>query len=294
MKYNQKDRNKIGIYAIENTLNNKIYVGKSKNIDTRIRAHVTMLNKKSKDENRHLIRAWHKYGRNNFKYYVLEYLPLNEKLIKEREYYWIIKLNTLDRECGYNLRLDSTTKLIVSEETRKLMSKSGKQRFKNNPSLRKEFSDKHTKFWKDNPIIKQEMKKKVSNNHTNYRIVQFDRKMNLINEFNTQLELRTLHPELYLPAILQVCNGNKASYLNYFWRYRCIKTNEIIFQKERRSKRTEILMIDKFTHEILKIFKSGTEAAKYVGQSASSNISKMCIEETFYKTKDYYFRFKKT
>ena len=37
-------------------------------------AHVTNLNTRNKNENRHLINAWHKYGRSNFSYYVVEYV----------------------------------------------------------------------------------------------------------------------------------------------------------------------------------------------------------------------------
>lgn len=56
--------------------------------------HVTQLNTKSKDENCHLINAWHKYGRKSFTYYVIEYiydenLDVLEQKLAERELYWI-------------------------------------------------------------------------------------------------------------------------------------------------------------------------------------------------------------
>ena len=75
-------------------MNSKKYVGKSKDIYKRIMQHVTQLNTKNKNENRHLINAWHKYGRDSFTYYVVEYiyeesLELLEQKLKERELFWI-------------------------------------------------------------------------------------------------------------------------------------------------------------------------------------------------------------
>ena len=55
MIQNKEDQNKSGIYVIK--INNKVYVGKAVNIYRRIKAHITALNTKSKDENRHLINS---------------------------------------------------------------------------------------------------------------------------------------------------------------------------------------------------------------------------------------------
>ena len=52
----------IGIYGIQNIINNKIYIGKSKDIKSRWKGHITYLNcKYKKQENQHFISAWHKY-----------------------------------------------------------------------------------------------------------------------------------------------------------------------------------------------------------------------------------------
>lgn len=53
----KEDQNKSGIYVIKNKINNKVYVGKAVNIYRRIKAHITALNTKNKDENRHLINS---------------------------------------------------------------------------------------------------------------------------------------------------------------------------------------------------------------------------------------------
>lgn len=74
----KKELNVCGIYCIQNIVNNKVYIGKAKNIYVRIKKHVYNLNKKSKDENRHLIRAWHKYGEENFKCFIVESFEFDE------------------------------------------------------------------------------------------------------------------------------------------------------------------------------------------------------------------------
>ena len=57
MKIDKNDLGKCGIYCIQNIVNQKVYIGKSKNIYARIRAHISGLRKKIKNENRHLINA---------------------------------------------------------------------------------------------------------------------------------------------------------------------------------------------------------------------------------------------
>lgn len=44
---------------------------------------------------------------------------------------WMIKFDSINRKKGYNLRLDSETKMIISEETRKKCRQSQIERYKN-------------------------------------------------------------------------------------------------------------------------------------------------------------------
>lgn len=90
-----------GIYKITNKVNNKIYIGSAVNIKTRWSKHIGSLNK-NKHENRYLQNSWNKYGGENFKFEVLEYVKDKEKLI-EREQYWIDKTNCTNRNIGYNI-----------------------------------------------------------------------------------------------------------------------------------------------------------------------------------------------
>lgn len=64
--------------------------------------------KKLKRENQHFINAWHKYGRDNFVYVVLETFDfIDDSVLKERELYWMDFYQSHDRDYGYNLRRDS-------------------------------------------------------------------------------------------------------------------------------------------------------------------------------------------
>lgn len=54
-----------GIYCIRNKINNNKYIGQSVNIEKRFETHKHFLNKNS-HHNRHLRRAWDKYGEHSF------------------------------------------------------------------------------------------------------------------------------------------------------------------------------------------------------------------------------------
>ena len=85
MKQRTEDKFKSGIYVIQNNINQKKYVGKALDIYKRIKSHVTALNTQSKDENRHLINSWHKYGREAFSYYVIEYIYEEDKNLLDKK-----------------------------------------------------------------------------------------------------------------------------------------------------------------------------------------------------------------
>jgi group I intron endonuclease len=215
MKYNRNDLGKSGIYLIRNTTNNKIYVGKAKCILKRMRQHVTLLNRKSKDENPHLINAWHKYGRNSFEYVVLEYLEID--LLAERELFWITSLNALDSEVGYNLRLDSSTGMITSDETRQKLSEAYKLRKEKFPELSKQNAEHISNYWRNNPEEKEVMRSKLKKLKQKYRFLQYDKQKNLIKVWDTIEDIIAANPEYKWQNIYAVCNGYKPSIYGYVW-----------------------------------------------------------------------------
>lgn len=248
MKRNSKDKLKSGIYLIRNLINGKVYIGKSKDIDQRIGQHIIMLNKKQRShENDHLINAWFKYGKENFAYTVLEYLPLDEKILSEKEIKYIDLYDSLNSKKGYNKRYDSSTGLIVSQETKDKLKKSRALRSIRFPNLNKEVGLKTSNFWKNNPDIVKQMATKVAFKIRKYKIGKFSyNTMNCIETYNSREELKTKNPDYYIQAILGCCDGHKKSYKGFMWRYISIETNEIIYSKKipkSRSKKQNNIMI---------------------------------------------------
>lgn len=75
----------IGIYKIENMVNNKSYIGSSNNIERRWRQHINLLNN-NEHHSIKLQRAWNKYGQDNFKFEILEECEV-EKLLYLEQFY---------------------------------------------------------------------------------------------------------------------------------------------------------------------------------------------------------------
>ena len=87
-----------GIYKIENIINHKIYVGQSSHIKERWAHHCSDLNSGC-HHNCHLQNAWNKYGRDSFKFSVIEECAIDE--LDNREQYWIEYYDSYNT--GYNL-----------------------------------------------------------------------------------------------------------------------------------------------------------------------------------------------
>ena len=75
-----------GIYCIENKVNGKKYIGSSKDIYGRWLQHEYQLNK-GEHHSRYLQFAWNKYGKDNFKFYILEKCE-EDKLFEREQYYY--------------------------------------------------------------------------------------------------------------------------------------------------------------------------------------------------------------
>ena len=91
---------KSGIYQIRNLINNKIYVGSSKNIQIRFYNHRSKL-KNNKHNNTYLQNSYNKYGKENFVYEIIEFCKEYKKI--ELEQYWIDRLGVVDKNIGYNI-----------------------------------------------------------------------------------------------------------------------------------------------------------------------------------------------
>lgn len=102
-----------GVYCIENIVNNKKYIGLTRNINKRLQDHKYKL-KNNKHENDLLQKSFNKYGFENFKFYILETTD-DLRSLSDMEIYYIEKYNTLDKNFGFNIMDGGSTGVIPKE-----------------------------------------------------------------------------------------------------------------------------------------------------------------------------------
>lgn len=75
-----------GVYKITNIVNNKMYIGSSKNILQRWKNHIRELESNSHN-NMFLQEDWNEYGKDNFLFEILEECLEEERYTREQEYF---------------------------------------------------------------------------------------------------------------------------------------------------------------------------------------------------------------
>ena len=240
----------IGIYSITHTISGKRYVGKSINIEARLIQHksnLTSIEYRPKAVNRHLYSAVQKYEWSAFHVEILEsFGSVDPLVIAERELFWMDHFDTINRGRGFNLRRDSSTSMIVHDETRKRLSNVFKG--SGNPNYGNLWSDekKHrmseikkaqhaagdiyteqwkkrqgvsiSEMWKANPVAKSAMALKLSKIKQQYRFIQCQLTGGIVKTWGTVKEIIAINPEYKWQNIYSVCNGYKPTYMGYVWK----------------------------------------------------------------------------
>lgn len=134
-----------GIYVIKNKINSKVYIGQSVDIYQRWRQHKSQLSRNIR-ENEHLQNAWNKYGKDNFRFKVIEKCLVDK--LNEREIYWIDKYNSFDSSYGYNKTDGGGQGKNVSEETKKKLSEKNMFIHRGEKSERAIYTDKQIRSCK--------------------------------------------------------------------------------------------------------------------------------------------------
>lgn len=228
-----QDNIKSGIYCIENKTTGKKYIGQSVNVKDRWMKHISELNNNS-HHNSYLQNAWNKYGVDDFKFTVLEYCEIDK--LDEKENYYIELYDTLNRDCGYNLKSGGQSTNHYSEETRKKMSESGKKTYLN-PERRELQRINALNQWA-NPKIKEKISGKNNYMYGKHHTDETRRKMSEARKGrkpsnrNTTpvfcIELNKLFEdateagkELLIDgsAILKVCRGERKTCGGYHWEF---------------------------------------------------------------------------
>lgn len=199
---NKSDKGKSGIYLITNLANNKVYVGQSIDLWTRINEGYLQKLPKNKGHNRYLQRSWIKYGEDNFKFEVIEYVEIDD--LNERETFWIKRYQSCNNKFGYNMipQGGSNRGQIVSEETRKKISKANKG--KNNSMYGKSHSE--------------DVKQMISDLNS-IAIVQLDVDGNFIKEWKGAKEAADYY-DVYPTPIRCVLRKKTYTSCGFIWVYK--------------------------------------------------------------------------
>jgi len=154
-----------GIYKIENIITHNLYIGKAKNIEHRWSHHKSIA-KNDIENKRHLYNSIRQYGIENFTFEIIEEVPLNiyDKVINEKEKYWIKYYNAYEDKDNYNYTEggDGLSGWTPSEEWKTKQSKIKKEWYKtaDGKKFKEELSDRmknqeslfkghiHTEEWK--------------------------------------------------------------------------------------------------------------------------------------------------
>jgi len=126
-------RNEPGIYKITNLSNDKIYIGQSVKLLSRLSAH------KSENGGGLLSKAIAKYGKDNFLFEVLIYCDKDE--LDSLEIKYIAEYNSTVPN-GYNISIGGKYPIYESQEIKNAFTKTGEDHFWFNKNLPKEIRDK--------------------------------------------------------------------------------------------------------------------------------------------------------
>lgn len=208
-------------------------------------AHIYLLNKDvcTVNTNRHLFNAVKKYGIENFSFDVVEEVE-GEESLAERELFWMVELKSTDRDFGYNLRVDSSSKCYVHDETREIfrsifsgegnpnfgnkwsddqklrMSEIAKSRHESGvygDEWKSKISKASSEMWKDEEK-KSEMAKKVAESKRKYDFEQYSKDGELLKVWESVEQIVLANPEYKWQNIYSVCNGYKKSYRGFIWK----------------------------------------------------------------------------
>ena len=209
------------IYYISNTVNDKLYVGKTmSSLKERFKTHCKD-SKRVYKEQRPLYRAMRKYGEDKFSIHLLEEAP--EEHLAAREIFWIEKLGTY--HYGYNATYGGEGKIRYNEESTKKFV-----RDYNRGMNVKEIAKKHKC---DTDTVRKRLKSKGidtttnSNTQKTHKVAQYDKAGNVLHIFDSQKEAAQhlldtgIGSNLWSVAchIGEAAKGSRESCMGYRWKF---------------------------------------------------------------------------
>jgi len=132
-----------GIYAISNTINNKIYIGSTNDLERRWCEHQHAL-RQNKHGNCHLQSSWDKHGEKAFEFIVLECLDDLDELVKA-EQFWMDFYREGGKEL-YNFGMAADNPMRGRTHTEEAKRKMCEARYNTSPEAREARSCKQREF----------------------------------------------------------------------------------------------------------------------------------------------------
>lgn len=163
------------VYRIKCLINNRIYIGSTSDINSRIINHKSSLRNK-KHRNKYLQEDYNKYGEDCFEFEILEVVENDSDLLNIEQWY-LNNTDCLIDKGGYNILIKAGSPEGVSihtEDSRKSMSE--KRKGENNPFFNKTHSNKYK-----NELSKRQSGESNVNAKLNWDDVNNIRKMILEN-----------------------------------------------------------------------------------------------------------------
>lgn len=239
-----------GIYKITCKVTNKIYIGSSNNIEKRWNEHIWELNN-NRHSNKHLLKAWHKYGSKEFEFSIIEECEEDDLLIREQ--YYLDYYKSYNHNLGYNICKDALSPMkgrkhsketiehfkqirkgLPSPTLGKKVSAETKQKLsllnsgEGNPFYgRKHTTETKNKISKANKgrKVSEEIKEKLrirmkgENNPVAKSVVKLSKDDIIIKIYKTVTEATKDTPKTCRSSIAKVCNGERKTAGGYKWKY---------------------------------------------------------------------------
>jgi group I intron endonuclease len=274
-----------GIYKITNLITDDCYIGQSVNIENRWAVHIrTSKRTKGKEFKRPLYRSIRKNGIENFRFDILELVPLRELLTKKEQYYYDLykpKYNLKEPDENFanfrnkeiykispiNLQILNTFKNLgdASEQEKiahytmqKICSNKGYQMF----DYYYCYTTDYSKDWKPKLLLNKR------------RIIQIDvNTMEIIN-IHDGIKEACIKTGLNRNNITNSVNNITISYNGYYWVREKDYSDD--WKPKENIKNAKVLQIDLETKKVLRIFDKLKEASAYMN-TCDQIISKACL-----------------
>jgi len=252
-----------GIYCIKNVINNKVYIGKSKNISERWEKHLYAL-KSNTHPNSHLQSSFNKYGEVNFSFLILDsFEEIEEITLNELEIKLIKEYKSHIDLYGYNKTFGGEGASHIDDVKQKISNSLKGKKFneERKEKIRKaNIGKKRTEEWKKN------ISKKLS-----VSIIQYNLEMNFIREWFSMREAAN-KLGIYESGINSCVNGKQKSSKGFIWKR---KENPIDYiQKPKKVYIGKPFQVNQYNLEglLIKTWISISEASKQTKTSKSSII----------------------